>query len=188
MVNLLFQRRFTMKTKEMILVALFAALTAVGAFMRIPLGISTITLQFLFTALAGILLGGPLGALSQAIYVALGLVGVSIFASGGGFQYIFNPTFGFLLGLIPTAWVIGALTKKDRSAKRVALACFAGLAVLYLNGVPYMGVIVKAYMGQCRTLWQILKNGLIIYLPGDCLKIAFCALVAPRLARALEQI
>ena len=56
-----------MKTRDMILTALFAALTAVGAFVRIPLGVSTITLQFLFTALAGVLLGAKLSALSQAI-------------------------------------------------------------------------------------------------------------------------
>jgi len=182
------EKRFTMKTKDMILVALFAALTAVGAFLRIPLGISTITLQFLFTALAGVLLGAKLGALSQAIYVALGLAGVPIFASGGGFQYVFNPTFGFLLGLIPTAWIIGALTAKDHGWKRVALACFAGLAVLYLIGVPYMGVIVNVYLGKGLTLWQILKSGMIIYLPGDCLKIALTALVAPRLVQALDRI
>ena len=175
------------KTRDMILAALFAALTAVGAFIRIPMGFSTITLQFLFTALAGILLGAKLGALSQAIYVLLGLVGVPIFASGGGFQYVFNPTFGFLAGLIPTAWIIGRLAEKNGSAKGVAAACFAGLGVLYLIGVPYMGVIVNAYLGKGLTLWQILKAGMIIYLPGDCLKIAVCALVAPRLARALAR-
>lgn len=175
------------KTKDMILVALFAALTAVGAFIRIPLGISTITLQFLFTALAGILLGAKLGALSQAVYVLLGLVGVPIFASGGGFQYVFNPTFGFLAGLIPAAYLIGKLAEKDGSVKGIVIACFAGLAVLYLIGVPYMGVIVNAYLGKGLTLWQILKSGMIIYLPGDCLKIAVCALVAPRLSRTLSR-
>ncbi len=176
-----------MKTKDMILVALFAALTAVGAFIRIPLGISTITLQFLFTALAGVLLGARLGALSQAVYVLLGIVGVPVFASGGGFQYVFNPTFGFLAGLIPTAYLIGALTAKEQTAKRVALACFAGLGVLYLIGVPYMGFICNAYLGKGLTLWQIVKSGMLIYLPGDCLKIAACALLAPQLVRALSR-
>ncbi len=175
------------KTRDMILIALFAALTAAGAFIRIPLGISTITLQFLFTALAGILLGAGHGALSQAVYVALGLVGVPIFAAGGGFQYVFNPTFGFLLGLIPTAWVIGRLAPRDSKPGRIALACFAGLGVLYAIGVPYMGVIVNGYLGKGLTLWQILKAGMIIYLPGDCLKIAVCAFAAPRLARTLTR-
>ena len=176
-----------MKTRSMILVALFAALTAVGAFIRIPLGISTITLQLLFTALAGVLLGARLGALSQTVYVLLGLVGLPIFASGGGFQYVLNPTFGFLLGLIPTAYIIGRLTEGGGSPGRIALACAAGFAVLYLVGVPYMGVVCNAYLGRGLTFWQILKSGMLIYLPGDCLKIAVCALLAPQLTRALAR-
>lgn len=176
-----------MKTRDMILVALFAALTAAGAFVRIPLGISTITLQFLFTMLAGILLGARPGALSQAIYVALGLLGVPVFASGGGLQYVFNPTFGFLVGLIPAAWAVGALTAGEAAPRRVVPACFAGLALLYLIGVPYMALIVNAYMGRGLTFWQILKSGMLIYLPGDCLKIALAALAAPQLTRALAR-
>ena len=97
-----------MKTRSLILTALFAALTAVGAFLKIPFPLSAITLQFFFTAMAGTLLGKKYGALSQAVYVLLGLVGVPNFALGGGFSYVFQPTFGFLLGLIPSAWVIGS--------------------------------------------------------------------------------
>ena len=176
-----------MKTRDMILTALFAALTAAGAFIRIPLGVATITLQLLFTTLAGVLLGARLGALSQTVYVLLGLVGLPVFASGGGFQYVLHPTFGFVLGLIPTAYLIGALTERDGSPGRVALACAAGFAVLYLIGVPYMGVVCNAYLGKGLTFWQILKSGMLIYLPGDCLKIAVCALLAPQLVRALAR-
>ena len=118
------------KTRDLIYCALFAALTAIGAFLHFQLFQATITLQFYFTAMAGLLLGAKLGALSQLLYVVLGLVGVPIFAAGGGFGYIFNPTFGFLLGLIPTAWVIGKIAEKDRSVPRLLLACFAGLAVV----------------------------------------------------------
>ena len=176
-----------MKTKDMILTALFAALTAAGAFIRIPLGVSTITLQLLFTALAGVLLGARLGALSQTVYVLLGLAGLPIFASGGGFQYVLNPTFGFVFGLIPAAYIIGGLTAGNISSKRVAFACLAGFAVLYLIGVPYMGVVCNAYLGKGLTFWQILKSGMLIYLPGDCLKIAVCAVLAPQLTRALAR-
>ena len=114
--------RITMKnikTRDLIYCALFAALTAIGAFLHFQLFQATITLQFFFTAMAGLLLGAKLGALSQLLYVVLGLVGVPIFAAGGGFGYIFNPTFGFLLGLIPTAWVIGKIAEKDRSVPRL---------------------------------------------------------------------
>lgn len=73
------------KTLMLVLTALFAALTAIGAFFKIPFALAAISLQFLFTAMAGILLGAGYGALSQGVYVLIGLVGVPIFALGGGF-------------------------------------------------------------------------------------------------------
>ena len=161
-----------MKTRSLILTALFAALTAVGAFLKIPFPLSAITLQFFFTAMAGTLLGKKYGALSQAVYVLLGLVGVPIFALGGGFSYVFQPTFGFLLGLIPSAWVIGSLARRPLTFWRSVTAMLAGLAVLYAIGVPYMALIANAYLGKGLTFWQVLKNGMLIYLPGDMLKIA----------------
>ena len=69
--------------RNMLLTALFAALTAVGAFLRIPLGYSSFTLQVFFTCMAGVLLGPYWGAASQAVYVLLGLVGLPIFTEGG---------------------------------------------------------------------------------------------------------
>ena len=120
-----------MSARKLVYTALLAALTAVGAFIRIPIGISVITLQFLFTAMAGVLLGPGGGALSQGVYVALGLVGLPIFTAGGGFGYVLQPSFGFLLGLIPAAAVIGGLSRRSSSPVRLALACGAGLAVLY---------------------------------------------------------
>ena len=136
-----------MKTKDLIYCALFAALTAIGAFIHFQFMHATITLQCFFTAMAGLLLGARLGALSQALYVGLGLVGLPIFAAGGGFSYVFNPTFGFLLGLIPAAWVIGRLAEKTRTPLRLALACAAGFAVLYAIGLPYIALIVNVYNG-----------------------------------------
>ena len=53
-------------TRMLILAALFSALTAIGAFLKFPLGAMSVTLQFLFTAMAGVLLGARWGALSQA--------------------------------------------------------------------------------------------------------------------------
>ena len=90
-------------TRNMVLAALFAALTAIGAFLQIPTGTVPITLQFLFTALAGLLLGWKWGAISQLLYVGIGLLGLPVFTQGGGIGYVLQPSFGFLLGLIPAA-------------------------------------------------------------------------------------
>lgn len=82
-----------MKIRDLILVAMFAALTAIGAFIKIPIPYVPFTLQFLFCAFAGMILGARLGALSQIIYVAIGLAGIPVFTEGGGIGYVFKPTF-----------------------------------------------------------------------------------------------
>jgi biotin transport system substrate-specific component len=170
-----------MKTKMLILTALFAALTAVGAFIKIPFLYSAITLQFFFTALAGVLLGAKYGALSQLVYVALGLLGLPIFTSGGGFGYFLYPTCGFLIGLIPAAWVIGKLTAGSRSLWRILLASLAGLAVLYLVGLPYMAFILNVYMGKGLSTWAVFMAGMIPFLPGDMVKILVVGVLSPKL-------
>lgn len=175
-----------MTTRQLVRTALFAALTAVGAFLKIPLGPSAITLQFFFTAMAGCLLGSGCGALSQLIYVVLGLLGLPVFTAGGGFSYVLHPTFGFLLGLIPAAWVIGRLARSTHSFWRIALAALAGLAVLYAVGLPYMAMILNGYMGKGMDLSAILWAGMLPFLPGDALKILVTALLTPPIRRALD--
>ena len=113
-------------TRNMVLAALFAALTAIGAFLQIPTGTVPITLQFLFTALAGLLLGWKWGAISQLLYVGIGLLGLPVFTQGGGIGYVLQPSFGFLLGLIPAAAVIGALTARRTGYLTVLAAVLVG--------------------------------------------------------------
>ena len=176
------------KTLMLVLTALFAALTAIGAFFKIPFALAAISLQFLFTAMAGILLGAGYGALSQGVYVLIGLVGVPIFALGGGLSYVLQPTFGFLLGLIPSALVIGKLAKRPLTFWGTALAMLVGLAVLYAIGVPYMALIANAYLGKGLTFWQVIKNGMLIYLPGDLLKIALGSFLCVAISKRLPQV
>lgn len=174
-----------MKARTLAYTALFAALTAVGAFIRIPLGVSSITLQFLFTAMAGILLGAKYGALSQLVYVVLGLIGIPIFTAGGGLGYLLQPTFGFLLGLIPAAWLIGKLSEKHTASWQLALICAAGLAALYVVGLPYMALILNVYMGKGMNTSAILWAGMLPFLPGDILKIIVVSALCPMLRRRL---
>ena len=132
------------------------------------------------------LLGSGCGALSQLIYVLLGLLGLPIFTAGGGFSYVLHPTFGFLLGLIPAAWVIGRLARSTCSFWRIALAALAGLAVLYAVGLPYMAMILNGYMGKGMDLSAILWAGMLPFLPGDALKILVTAMLTPPIRRALD--
>lgn len=155
-----------MKTKNLILVAMFAALTAIGAFVRIPIPYIPFTLQFLFCAFAGILLGARLGALSQLLYIAVGLLGLPVFAEGGGIDYIFKPSFGYLIGFVAAAWVIGTLTQRIKCltfAKAFA-AIMVGVFSLYSIGTIYLYLILNLYLGKTVSIWWAVYNGAIIFL------------------------
>lgn len=177
-----------MKIRTMTRVALFAALTAVGAFIRIPLGYSSITLQTFFTAMAGCVLGPWYGALSQLVYVALGLVGLPIFTQGGGIGYLMQPTCGFLIGLIPAAWVIGRIAGRKTEPKQIVPACLLGYGVLYAIGVPYMALILNTFLGKGMGFSAIMWAGMIPFLPGDMIKILCITLLMPPILRQLDKL
>ena len=182
------------KTREMILTAIFAALTAVGGFLKVPAGPRSFTMQVFFTCMAGLLLGPYWGSLSQLIYVLLGLVGLPIFKQGGGLMYVVKPSFGFLIGLIPMAFIVGLLTRRvsmqlsrPKQFLRLLLAQTVGLVVLYVIGLPYMYLIMKLYLHKSITVWMAVKAGMLVYLPGDAVKIALTVLLYKPLRRAIRK-
>ena len=163
-----------MKLREVILCGLFIALITVGTFVRIPVGTDVYTLQFLFTLLAGLMLGARLGALAIGTYVLMGLVGIPVFASGGGPAYVLQPTFGYLVGFILQGWVTGALVRHGVPTFRRALAaCAAGMVVLYALGIPYFyfisNYIIDAPIGFWVAVWYC---GVLQVLPDFLLCVA----------------
>jgi len=177
-----------MKTRNMILVGVFAALTAVGAFIKIPAPFIPFTLQFFFCAFAGLLLGSKLGMLSQILYVSIGLAGIPIFTQGGGLSYIFQPSFGYLLGLIPAAYIIGIIAEKCKRITYVNLsvAVLAGLVVLYFIGVPYLYIIYKFYLNNPKSINWAVQVGFLTFIGGDLVKTLIVVLLAKRIIPLLS--
>lgn len=171
--------------RRMPLCALFASLTALGAFLRLPIGTVSLTLQLLFTCMAGICLGPFWGALSQLLYVLLGLLGVPIFSHGGGLLYLAQPTFGYLIGLIPAAFLVGLLTHKRtrRSVPKLFAAGLCGLAAVYAVGLPYLHFTLH----DVQTFWQTAVSGCLIFLPFDLCKLLAAALLGARLLPLLDR-
>ena len=176
--------RTRLRTVDLAYAALFAVLLMVCAWINIPLTVPFTLQTFgVFAALGT--LGGRRGILAILAYLLLGLVGLPIFTMGGGLGYVFQPSFGFLLGLIPSAWVMGKLTEGEAKLPRVVLACLVGLGVLYLVGLPYMYLILNVYLGKGLSAWTVAQIGMLVYLPGDALKIAATAAVYRPLRKAL---
>ena len=89
----------------------------------------------LFTA---VLLGAACCVTSVFFYIVIGLAFIPIFGLGGGFDYVIQPVFGYILGFIPAALVAGGFTAKKRSIKNIFVAAFASVIVLHLTGFVYM--------------------------------------------------
>lgn len=165
-----------MKLKEMTLISLFVALISVGAYIRIPVPVCPFTLQFLFTTLAGLILGKRNGAVSVSVYILLGLLGVPVFTGGGGISYVFQPTFGYLVGFAAGAYITGSIAHKgEPSRKRMLAACFAGLGVVYFFGMLYYWIISRFYLGDPIGIAPLFLYCFVLAVPGD---IALCILSA----------
>ncbi|MDE2784962.1 MAG: biotin transporter BioY [Gemmatimonadota bacterium] len=127
-----------------IAVALFALLTALGAHVAVPLGITPVpmTLQTLFVLLAGALLGPVAGATSQLLYLGLGVAGVPVFAMGGaGPPWIFGPTGGYLMAFPLAAALVGWISGSEGHALRTAVALVVGSAVIFVMGAGWLSVV-----------------------------------------------
>ena len=175
------------KTSDLALCALFVALIAMGAFLRVPVPLVPFTLQYLFTALAGLLLGAKKGCAAVCAYILLGLLGFPVFAQGGGIGYIFEPSFGYLIGFALGAYATGKVAGHTArpSFARLLAANLCGLAIVYLAGLAYCYCIRNFYLASPLGLWPLLLYGLVLAIPGD---IALCVLAALLGKRLLPRI
>ena len=188
-----------MKTRQMLLCGLFAALTAAGSLIRIPIPGMTmpVTLQVFFMLMAGLLLEPKYALVSQLVYMAVGLLGLPIFSSGGGIAYVLAPSFGYVPGFAVCAMLLSLLVRKrliaynrisgSRAIQIVWIIAFSTLSLtaMYVLGVVYMYLIFNLYLDTPHSLGYILftYNGVFYFI--DLIKLAValpvCAAVLRRL-------
>ena len=171
-----------MKAKDLAFMALFIVLITVGTFTTIPLPLCPINLQPFFVVLAGLFLGGKRGALSVLGYVLLGLVGIPVFTHGGGIGYVLQPTFGFMLGYIIAAFIIGSVSSSGKNTVlRFTMAGLCGLAAVYGVGLVYYWCISRYYLQSDIGVWTMLVNCFFIPLPKDIASCVLAAILGKRL-------
>jgi len=180
------------RTRNIVLISLTVALTTAGAYLRIPVGPVPISLQTLFVLMSGALLGPWLGAGAMAAYIILGLAGLPLFTGGGGPQYTLSPTFGFLLSFPASAMVVGLILKpvsgiQNSPMARKFLAMVLGTAVVYLIGIPWLGLNVLLVQGKILGLRALFMMGMVPFLPGDILKIILAVWMIGPLEKTLSQ-
>lgn len=143
------------------------------------------TLQIGAVLLVGCLGGKNAGALSQIAYLVLGLSGVQVFSQGGGLSYVQEPTFGYLLGFLPGAWICGYLAFRKKSRLEILLlSCLCGLLTIHLFGIVYLTGLSLSQLSSFSwgtSIWQFS----ILPLPGQLIVMCAVALIAFLLRRIL---
>lgn len=169
------------------LVALFAALTAAGTFIAVPVPGSAVpvVLQNLFALLSGLVLGPLMGTAAVGVYLLVGAVGLPVFAGAkGGVAHFFGPTGGYLLGYALCALVAGTIVGRPRAGRStplwlIAAAAAAGILAVYLPGVLRLKAVLQADWPKALAV------GFLPFVVGDAVKVAAAAAVAGRLRRTV---
>ena len=171
------------KTQNLVLCALFAALTAVLSQIAIPIQPVPINLATFSVFLAGGVLGARRGTVSQVVYVLLGAVGLPVFASfTGGLGILFGPTGGYIFGYIAAAWLVGMLAVRCHGKVYwFALTMAGGLVLCYLLGTAWFMIVTRTGLVESLLLC------VVPFLLGDAAKIVVAALLVPVLRKALSR-
>jgi biotin transport system substrate-specific component len=167
------------------LAALFAALTAAGTFIALPIPFSPVpmVLQNLFALLSGLILGPALGAAAVGLYLLAGAAGAPVFAgAAGGFVHFFGPTGGFLFGYLLAALTAGLVAGRPRPERRtplwrIILAVPAGFLIIYVPGLIRLKFVID------QPWAAALAAGFVPFIIGDVLKGIAAVIIAPRLRR-----
>jgi len=163
------------KTRNMVLSALFAALLAICAWISLPFGALRFTLQTFGLFLALLTLGGKWGSVSVFLYIAMGILGLPVFSGfHGGFATLTGPTGGFLVGFMLTPllyWAMTALWSDKRFVGILALGI--GLVICYFCG----------WIWYCRFAPINFFLWCASYLLPDCGKLVLAIFLSRRLDR-----
>jgi biotin transport system substrate-specific component len=163
------------------LVAGGALFTAAMAQLEVPMWPVPITGQTLAVVLVGATLGARRGMLSLLVYAVAGLAGAPFFADmQGGLQALALPSFGYVIGFIPAAGLVGWLARRnwDRNVGRAAVAMLLASAIPFVTGLPYLAVAL-GQLGAPNDVKSVLAAGLYPFIVGGIAKALIAAGILP---------
>lgn len=175
-------------TLGLVTVVLGTALLTVAAKINVPVWPVHITLQSMVVAALAAAFGARIGVATVALYLVEGLSGLPVFSTGGGFGYVMSPSFGFIVGWLPMAYLVGRAA--DRGAAQRPLTMFAAMlaadAVSFAFGFAWLLVVANLITQGGAALPAWLAGGNLVaaafdgavrpFIIWDVLKMAFAAL------------
>lgn len=180
-------------------VLLGTVLLWVSSQIKVPYLPVPVTLQGLAVAGLAAAFGWRIGVATLLTYIAEGLLGLPVFANGGGIGYLMSPSFGFILGWVPMAFIIGYAADKGASRNPLALfaAALVGDAVSFAFGFAWLLLVSNAILSSggalpgwldannlIGTAWSVAVQPFIVW---DIVKMAFAAVTVAGIWRLLPK-
>ena len=155
-----------------------AVFAAYAAQLVIPMWPVPMTAQTLAVLLVGSVLGATRGAISLIVYFSMGAVGLPVFSAATSLS--FGPTFGYLVGFIAAAAVVGYLSQRGwhRSVAGVLGSFVIANSVIYLFGLPWLAFALGSF-GAANDVASVAAAGLAPFILGDVIKMAVAAALLP---------
>lgn len=177
------------KTKMLALTAVFTSLVIVGAFVKFEIPVIPFTLQTFAVQLTSSMLGPWWGALAIGLYLFMGLIGIPIFTKGGGFNYVLQPTFGYLIGFFIGAIVGGIIINcfKKKTFWAYLVGNIVNLLIAYACGMIYFYLLQTLYFGKAVSAYTIFVSLFLIFLPGDLTFTVIASYAAKKLKPNLDK-
>lgn len=163
--------------RDVTLIVLGALFVAALAQVKIALPFTPVPLtgQTFAVLLVGATLGSKRGAASLALYIAIGALGLPVFAGGkAGLAYLSGATLGYLIGFVMAAYVIGLLAERglERSVRTSIVPFLVGTILIYACGIAWLTIVLGSF-------GKAVAAGLLPFLVGDALKLIAATLALP---------
>lgn len=169
-------------------VILGSLLIALSAKISVPVMPVPVSLQTLAVAGLAAAFGWRIGVATVALYILEGLAGLPVFATGGGFDYILRPSFGFIIGYLPMAYIIGRAADLGASGKTLKLFAWmlVGDAAAFVLGFAWLvavsniiiasGAVLPGWLDAANLLSTAWKGAVEPFVIWDIVKMGFAAI------------
>jgi biotin transport system substrate-specific component len=174
------------KVKEIILILALTMAMCVSSHIKIPAFPVPFTMQVLIAALCGFMLNGKKTIIPLITYLIYGMAGAFVFANGGGIGYLLSPTFGYVLGFIAMAYLIGTLMERQEEItfKKLFGIGMIGVFAMYIIGASYLYIM----LGNTISVMQAIIQGIIIFIPYDILKLLVAVSITKKVIKKRNEV